>query len=589
MKGFGGEILYIDLGSEKVQKKKTDRKMVTDYLGGNGFGVTLLRGLVKKNTDPLGPKNPLILAAGTFSGSMIPESSQVGIFARSPLTGFLGETYIRGHLAPEMKFAGYDAFVIRNKSKKPVYLYITEDTVEFRDAKDLWGKDTWETEHTLKERLGPRIQMVSIGQGGENLVRFASLTHDFGRNGGRCGLGTVFGSKKLKAIVVQGSKKIEAAETGKLVNECKELYKQSMTTETVKYREYGTPGGLMGLNRQGALPTRNWQQSQFEGAEKISGEEMKHYWKYQVGCFSCPIACGKLTSFKKSKEEGPEYETIFALGSNCGVDDLAYITKANELCDKYGIDTITTGNIIALAFELGERGIIKDPQLKFGNKEYMPELIRKIAFREGLGKDMADGIVPFAKKYKALEYAVQVKNLEPGGFHASGLPAYALSIAVDVRGADHQRAGAYAIDLWLEGEKRFEPNNKAAEVIMRETTYTIFDSVGLCKHVRKIYPVEKMAELFTYLTGIKMTKDKLCEAGERIYNVEKLINIDLGWTIKDDVLPPRFLKDPLPDGPAKGQRIDQKIFEEMRRQYYLLRGWDEKGIPKATTRKRLGI
>lgn len=589
MKGFGGEILYIALDSEKVKKKKIDKKMAVDYLGGNGFGVMLLRGLVSKDTDPLGPENPFIIAAGTFSGTIIPESSSAGIFARSPQTGFLGETYVRGHFAPEMKFAGYDAFVITNKSKAPVYLYITDETVEFRDAKELWGKDTWETESTLKEEMGPRIQVLSIGQGGENLVRFAGITHDFGRNAGRCGLGAVMGSKMLKAIAVQGCKKIEAAQTGKLVNESKELYRQSMTEKTTKYRVYGTSGGLMGLNKQGALPTRNWQQSQFEGAEKISGQELKHNWKHEVACFSCPIACGKLTSFRTSREEGPEYETIYALGSNCGVDDLAWIAKANELCDRYGIDTITTGNMIALAFELGKRGIIKDPNLKFGNKKYMPVLIRQIALGEGLGKDMADGIVPFAKKYKAFDYAVQVKNLEPGGFHAAGLPAYALSIAVDVRGGDHQRAGAYAIDMWQEGERRFEADNKAAMVIMRETTYTVYDSLGICKFARKLYPPVKMAELFTSLTGIRIDHKKLSEAGERIYNVEKLINIDLGWKMKDDVLPPRITKDALPDGPAKGQKIDKKMFEEMRKQYYLLRGWDEKGIPKEAVRKRLGI
>jgi aldehyde:ferredoxin oxidoreductase len=389
------------------------------------------------------------------------------------------------------------------------------------------------------------------------------------------------GQKKLKAVAIHGDHPVKTANDKELFNRLIEMQRTAVGEGTEKYRIYGTPGGLKHLNSVGALPTRNWQQGSFEKAGEITGEEMRHYWKHDISCFSCPIACGKLTSSRKYRvsEEGPEYETIYALGSNCGIHDFNTIIDANKLCDTLGMDTISTGNAIALAFELGERGVIKDKKLRFGNGIKAIELIKDIAHRKGLGADMADGIVAFAKKYKALKYAVQVKGMEPGGFHPNGLPAYALSIAVDVRGADHQRAGAYGIDLAFCDEQRFAIKGKAKQVKESEDYYTLFDSFGLCKFARKIYSTERMAELWSLVVGRKVTPEELKKKAARIYDIEKAINVKLGWTKKDDSLPDRVLTMPLPDAPVKGRHIRKTDFEAMKREYYAARGWTN-GRPK---------
>lgn len=566
-------ILRVDLSKGKITKENITQSHRESYLGGNGFGAVELYRNIKKN--------PLIFAAGAMDGTLIPTANLTGVFGISPQTGFLGESYFKGHFGPEMRFAGYDVISITGESKKPALLLIEGDAVEIRDARDIWGKDAWKAQDHLRYEFGERVQTAIIGTAGENLVKFACITHDYGRQAGRTGMGCLMGQKKLKAVAIMGNKPVKTANDKKLFSRLSELYEAASGKGTEKYRVYGTPGGLKHLNEVGALPTRNWQQGSFERAGDITGEEMKHYWKHEISCFACPIACGKLTGSKKykTKEEGPEYETIYALGSNCGIHSFDTIIEANELCDTFGIDTITTGNLIALAFELGERKIINDKELKFGNGKKLLELIKEIAHRKGLGAEMADGIVPFARKYHALEYAMQVKGLEPGGFHPNGLPAYALSIAVDVRGADHQRAGAYGIDLAFSDEKRFAITGKAKQVKDSEDYYTLFDSLGVCKFARKIYSVDLMAELWSLVIGKKVTAAELKKKAAKIYDIEKAINVKLGWKESDDSLPARVLSLPLPDAPVKGRYINKKDFELMKREYYKARGWS-KGVPK---------
>ena len=566
-------ILRVDLSSGKIGKEELPKDYREKYLGGNGYGAVELYKHLKEN--------PLIFAAGGMDGTIIPTANITGVFGISPLTGFLGESYFKGHFGTEMMFAGYEIIFIKGESDRPVFLHIDGDNVSIEEAKEVWGKDAWKTEDHFKYRFGERVEVASIGVAGENKVKFACITHGYGRQAGRTGMGCLMGQKKLKAIVIRGNKPVKTANDEKLFGKILELDKLAEGEGTEKYRVYGTPGGLKHLNESGALPTRNWQQASFEKAEYITGEEMKHYWKHDISCFSCPIACGKLTSSRKYKvkEEGPEYETIYALGSNCGIDDFNTIIEANELCDTFGIDTITTGNLIALAFELGEKGIIKDKELVFGNGDKLLELIKQIAQRRGLGAEMADGIVPFAKKHKAMKYAMQVKGLEPGGFHPNGLPSYALSIAIDVRGADHQRAGAYGIDLAFCDEQRFSIKGKAKQVKEAEDYYTLFDSLGLCKFARKVYNVGLMAELWSLVIGKRVTADELKKKAAAIYDIEKAINVRLGWKESDDNLPERVTSMPLPNDPVKGRYIKQKDFEIMKKEYYAARGWT-KGVPK---------
>lgn len=603
MWGYAGEVLHIDLTRKKIKVSRTRNGFCEQYIGGNGFAISLLYNNTKPKIAPLEPENTLIFAIGPFAGTIIPTSGKYIVQAKSPLTDFMGESVSSGVWGQALKRAGYDAIVIKGRSEKPIYLFVDDNAIHFRDAKNLWGKDALQTSDIIGEELGDEnIATATIGLAGENLVKFANITNDRYRQAGRTGMGAVMGSKKLKAVAVRGTNKVEVYDLDKLMEVCGDLYKQCQGAGTEGYRVFGTAGSVLILNHLAALPTRNWQQASFELAEDISGEYIKeNYLAKTIACSGCPIACDHVTTVESGPYKGlvtsVEFETIYSLGSECGIGDFPAIAKANDLCDRLGLDTISTGVTIGWAMECFEKGILtkKDTggiELTFGNHEAQLEVIKRIAYREGIGDLLAEGVKRASERVGkgSKHFAMHNKGLELPGYDLRGLKACALGFSTSTRGGCHLRSSMYDFDL--KGKiDRFKADKKIGQIVKdREDLWAIVDSLILCKFIRGVLSTfDKLAELYTLVTGFKMTARRLREAGERIYNLEKAYNVREGWTKKDDYPPPRVVKDPIPDGVAKGALVTKKEFESMLGAYFAARGWTQEGIPTKRKLAELGL
>ena len=603
MFGYAGKILYIDLTHKKTKTSPIKNDFCKRYIGGNGFAIRLLYDNTKSNIDPLSPENALVFAVGPFAGTIVPTSGKYIVQAKSPLTNFMGESVSSGVWGQAFKRAGYDAMVIRGRAKKSTYLFVDDDIIRFKDAKNLLGKDSLETIDLIVEEIGDdNVCPATIGPAGENLVRIANITNDRYRQAGRTGMGAVMGSKNLKAVAVRGTKKVEVSNLEKLMEVCLGLYKECQEAGTKGYRTYGTPQSILIHNHLAALPTRNWQQSTFELAENISGEHIReHYLLNTIACAGCPIACDHLTAIEDGPYKGTtssvEFETIYALGSNCGIGDFPAIAKASDLCDRLGIDTISAGVTIGWAMECFEKGILtkKDTdgiKLTFGNHEAVIEVVKKMAYREGIGELLADGVKRASQKVgKGSEhFAMHNKGLEFPGYDLRGLKASALGFNTSTRGGCHLRSSMYDFDAKGKVD-RFKADKTLGKIVMdREDLWAIMDSLILCKFIRGVLnTVDRLAELYTLVTGIKMTGTQLQKTGERVYNMEKAYNVREGWTKKDDYPPPRIMEDPIPDGVAKGSLVPKKEFDLMLDAYFKARKWNSKGIPTKQKLAELGL
>lgn len=593
MLGYAGKILYVNLTHKKTRIENLRNGFCEKYIGGNSFAIRLLYDNTKPKINPLEPENALIFAVGPFAGTMVPTSGKYIVQAKSPLTNFMGESVSSGMWGQNLKRASYDAIVITGRAETPIYLFIDDEIAQFRESKDLWGKDALQTGQLIQEQIGDEnVSAATIGPAGEHLVKFANITNDTHRQAGRTGMGAVMGSKNLKAVAVRGTKKIEVHELDGLMEACRYLYKQCQEKATEGYRTYGTPQSVSVHNCLAALPTRNWQQATFESAENLSGEFLKsHYYAKTIACSGCPIACDHISVVKGSPYNGEvasvEFETIYALGSQCGVGYFPAIVKAANLCDQLGIDTISTGVVIGWAMECFERGILtkKDTEgieLTFGNHEAMIETIKKIAYREGFGNLLAEGVKNASNNVGkgSQHFAMHNKGLELPGYDVRGLKACALGFMTSTRGGCHLRSSMYDFDLKGKVD-RFKADVALGKMVKeREDAWAIMDSLILCKFMRSVCSTfDKFAELYTLVTGIRTTPDEMQRAGERTYNLEKAYNVREGWIKKDDYPPPRVMKDPIPDGAAKGSVVTKREFELMLDAYYEARGWNKDGIP----------
>ena len=574
------------------------------YIGGTGFGIRTLLDNQKPGIDPLDPENPLIYALGAVCNTMVPcGASKFGVFAKSPASNLLGEAYSTGQWGAELRSAGYDVLVIKGKAAKPKYIWIDDESVQLMDASHLWGKTTWETEDLIRKDLGDEYVRVSgIGQAGENLSRIACLINDHFRAAGRTGLGAVMGSKNLKAVAVRGTLDTCVADAPKLQEFCKDLYERARGPKTSKYRTLGTPANVLAMNKQGALPTRNFQAAMFEGAEKISGEYLNEHFITKIeGCSSCPMRCEHIGVVREGPFTGAtariEYEPTMAFGSNCGVDRLDAVIKSVELCDMYGLDAISAGMIIAFGMECFERGLITMQDtggldLRFGNADAMVEMVKKMAFRQDVGKILTDGVRQASKIIgKGSEaFALEIKGVELTGYDIRGLKTAALGYAVSRRGADHQRHGSYGPDM--DGRvDRFKADKSRGKIVAGdEDNYAIFDSVILCKFSRGIWNgYDEIAKIYTLVTGIPYTGEEMRKTGERINNLARIYNIREGLTRADDTVPPRVMNDPIPSGISKGSRVTQEDLNILLDGYYEARGWTPEGIPKSEKLKELDL
>jgi len=594
MFGYTGNVLYVDLTVGKSKVEHISEELCKKYLGGVGLATRLLYDLNPPNVDPLSPDNTLVFALGAFAGTVVPTGSKHGIAAKSPLTGFIGDSLASSFWSQALRRAGYDAVAIKGRAENPTYLFIDDNIVQFRDAKHLWGKGCLETDNLVKEEIGDETTSVSsIGPAGETLVRFACITNDRTRQAGRTGLGAVMGSKNLKAVAVRGTKAVQVAKLDEIMELCLDLYEKCQGTATEKYRILGTPSNVLVLNRLAALPTKNWQQATFEAAEKVSGEYMlEHYVSRISACSSCPIACEHICTVKDGPYAGSvapiDYESLYALGPDCYIDYFPAIIKAAELCDHYGMDTISTGGVIAWAMECYEKGLfhkndLDGLELNFGNHEAYVQLIHQIALRKGIGNLLAEGVKRASEKLGkgSEEFAMHIKGLELPGYDIRGLKTTALGLAIATRGGCHNRSPSYEPDVKGKVD-RFKAVKGQGKLAMEQEDFAaIFDSLILCKFIRGVFKdfYAEASKLYTLTTGIEITAQELKKTGERICNLKKIFNIREGWTRKDDHLPQRVMKDPIPYGVAKGAFVTEAEFDFLLSDYYEARGWDEHGIP----------
>ena len=614
-KGYRGKIIEVNLTEETIKVKKLDPSIVELYIGGRGFAIYYLIEHLKPKIDPLGEENILVISTGPLTGTLAPSSARYTIATKSPLTGVIGYANSGGHFAPELKYAGYDAIIIKGKAKSPKYLLIQDEKVSIEDASHLWGKDTWETDKILKsEYESSNLQILSIGQAGENKVLYAAIMNNLSRAAARTGVGAVMGSKNLKAIAVSGSGFVEVHSPEEFIEFTnKTLEKIYDDPAYPSLSDYGTSFLVDLAYLGGGLATNNNQFGVFDGYDGISAETF--YEKYKVksdSCFACPIHCGKYSRVEEGKYAGieggsPEYESIVCLGSKCGIGDLATIIYANDLCNRYGLDTISLGDTVAFAMEAYEKGVLtkKDTEgidLTWGNQDALIELIHKIAKREGFGDILADGTKIASEKINkgSEEYALHVKGMEPPAYDVRTAKAFGLGWATANRGADHLSALPNFELLgypkkkgieWFGSEKAVDPyawESKARMTVWHENFGAVVDSAEMCKYTCfSAYAVkpDDMTKFLSYATGMELTEEKIMEIGERIYNLERLFNEREGKAKNSDYLPKRFTEEPLPSGPAKGQVVE---LDKMLKEYYEIRGWVN-GAPKKEKLKELGI
>ena len=613
MHGWTGKFLRVNLTKSKITVEDLDPKIAKDFIGGRGMGVKYLYDEIDPKVDALSPDNKLIMVTGPLTGTGAPSSNRYMVVTKSPLTGAIAESSAAGNFATSLKYAGYDMIIFEGKAKKPAYLWIDDDNVEIRDAKNLWGKTTGETEVTAIAETAPEAKVACIGPAGENLVRFACVVNDMGRVAGRSGVGAVMGSKNLKAVAVRGTKGVKVADNDSFYKAMVEVYQDLVQTDYVEHFHHtGTPGVLALVQACGALPTRNFQTGVNPEWEKLSSETLEATVAVRKGmgmaCPACPVGCGRTSKVTAPDFAGigvgPEYETIGLLGSSAGVNDIRAVTKANFICNEMGMDTISTGGTIACAMELYEKGYLPEKDigmaLHFGDAKAVVELTEKIALREGFGDVLAEGAYRLAKKYGHPEFFMGVKGQEFPSYDPRGLQGMALGYATQSRGADHIRGevqdlSLYGVNTWRVTRDRniekvdpltWEDKPLLAKEI--QDWFAMIDSSGMCNFVFFLGRDEDQCrKLLETATGIDLGgHEGFMRTGERIFNQERLFNLKAGLTGKDDTLPKRMLEEPMPDGPAKGKVVP---LDKMLPEYYKLRGWDSKGVPTPEKLKKLGL
>jgi aldehyde:ferredoxin oxidoreductase len=589
MKGWTGKTLIVDLTTGAIATDTLDMDIACDFIGGRGVGARLLWDLVGPEVKPFDPENVLIIATGPITGTGFQTSNRFSVSTKSPLSGTVLDANSGGHWGMRLKRAGYDLMIIKGRAPEPVYMEISPDKVELKDAKHLWGKTVSETSEALGQNKNKR-NVLCIGPAGENLVRFAAIMNDVSRAAARGGPGAVMGSKNLKAIVCEGNERVDYEDKDRfrfVQYEATKMLKANPITSQA-FPDFGTSVVMNIINAIGALPTRNFQESEFENAEAISGEAMTDQILVKNdACWACPIACTRVTKTSNGKEgEGPEYETMWAFGAACGVDDIEAIAEAGYACNDLGMDTISAGSTIACAMELTERGLL-DSDLRFGRADLLVKAMEDVAYRRDVGDELAEGSARLAEKCGAPELSMSVKSLEMPAYDPRGMQGQGLLFATSNRGGCHMRGnmlGAEVLGL-PKLIDRFQVQGKASFVILHQDTAGVLDSLVACKFANIAVAEEYFARALTALTGVEFPTGELIQAGERIWNMERLYNIREGFSRADDTLPPRLLTEPA-GGASEGW---VSHLEPMLVEYYRARGWDENGVPKPAKLEELGL
>ena len=606
MEGYAGKIAWIDLTKENVKVEELEEAVARKYLGGKGLGAYLLYQNLSPNTHPYDPNNPLIFITGPLTGTTFPAVSRSAVITKSPMTGTFLDSYSGGFFGPQMKYAGYDGFIIMGKARKPVHIVVDNEKISIKEAEHLWGLSTSETENLLKNELkGERISIAAIGQAGERLVRFSGILNEK-RIYGRGGAGAVMGSKNLKAVVVKGNRKIRLAdETGfrEIVRRCQQkIGEHPMTKKGGVFPRIGTMMTVDLTQETGTFPTRNWQENTFDHAKEINGEAFERYLIRPRACFACPIGCSRDTKILRGGiefvSEGPEYETIYAFGSNCEIKDPEVIIAAEKLCDEYGMDTISCGAVIGYAMECFEKGLIPEKEMKginlsFGNGDALIEVIHLIAKREGMGGLLSEGVKIASEKIKGSStFAVHVKGLELPGYDPRGMKGQGLTYALSDRGACHLRSNTLRTELLGIPQviDRYAYEGKAEMVRELQLNYVTFDCLIACIFGAFAISLQDYTDALSSATGWPFTLKELRSIAERSWNLTRLFNVREGFTRKDDTLPERLFTQASTRGPSKGQVVDRDSFEKMLDEYYQVVGWERHtGVPTQEKLMELGI
>lgn len=582
---YTGKVLRVNLNTGSAKTEELNKQWAKEYLGGKGLAIKYLYEELQPGVDPWSEDNKLILMTGPLTGTIAPNSGKLAVAAKSPATGTILDCSIGGHFAPQLKYAGYDAVIIEGKAKMPVYLYIEDDKVELRSAEALWGQGAHETEHTIAESLGD-VVTLAIGQAGENLLPIACISSELYRQAGRGGIGSVMGSKNLKAISVRGTGGLDAPDIRKVSTALNKIKKEdTMDDENMWAYSDGTPMIVELSQEAGILPTRNFQDGSFEGYKKIDSEAVKGVLKAKKACFACPLACGNYVETGKTMVEGPEYETIALCSSNCGIDDLEALIEFNRLCDDYCLDTISAGSTVAFAMELTEKGI-HDFGIRFGDVEKFLQMPGLMSRREGVGADLADGVAAVAEKYGGEDFAMHVKKLEIPGYEPRGSFGMGLAYGTADRGACHLRAWPPPLEAFGDMDP-FTSEGKAEMVVEMQDDNAVKFSAIFCDFWA--LSTERMAEVLSLFIGREITADELTEIGERVYNLSRLFNEREGFDRKDDYLPKRIYNDKLLSGKTEGKLMPLEEYEKMLSEYYKIRGWDEDGKITEAKKKELGL
>jgi len=621
--GWAGRIADIDLAKSKISVRPLDREFALSYLGGTGFASRVLWDRVKSSKDPLNPENPLVFAVGPVTGTFFSPSGRFMVGFKAPLTGIWGEAHCGGHWGPQLKYAGFDMLTIQGRAPKPVYIMVNNGEITLQNAEHLWGRDTLETTDVIREEQGDEeVEVATIGIGGENLVKYAAIISSYYRAAGRGGAGAVMGSKNLKAVAVRGNGGVQVADTGHFMAVARKAFELMTTGKWGEMNEeslgkYGTTNLVSAIGEIGRLPTKNHTTGVYKDADAIGPDTIrKEFRRSRESCFGCAIQCKFISQVKSGPYQvvtgGPEYETLMAFGSNLLNNNLESIIYANQLCNLYGLDTISAGCTIAFLFEAAENDLItsKDADgldLSWGNHETMIALVNKIAHREGIGDLLAEGSMRAAKKIGkgAERFAIHVKGMEASGQDPRPQQSVGLTYATNVRGADHLRSLSCYEELGYPDVAIERFGKEHADEVMnlssttfkgtlikdQEDLYVLVDSLILCKYGTMwppVYYFDIMAELLLPLTGFKelgkVTNLRLI--AERISNLRRCFNVREGVTRAREQLHPRFTEQPMPEGPAKGRVCD---LNPMLDEYYDVRNWSRDGLPKRKELHRLGL
>jgi len=624
MYGWAGTILRVDLGSGTIERHLMDEHLCKNFVGGRGISAKLLFDEVGPEIEPLSPYNKLIFSCGPLSGTSAPSPARFHVTSKSPLTGIMGNSNAGGYFGPAMKRAGFDHLVIQGKAQEPVYLWINDDKIEIKSARHLWGKNIREAEAQIKEELGDRrVRVAAIGQAGENLVSIANIIHEE-RSASRTGMGAVMGSKNLKAVAIQGTKDVQLFDPDGFNRLAKEF--QQRIAKSDKYEHFRKNGGSTGTyatDKAGFLAIRNFQQTGgFEGIENFNPKNVApQFYLSNKPCFKCPIGCGKKFEVKEGPYAGEwgnkiEEGAFTPLGPVCGNDNIASVFKMNNMGNQLGLDLIEFASGMAVVMEWYEKGIVTEKdldgiQLTWGNHEAMAKMMEKVALRQGVGDVLAEGIVKASRQFgkEAEAYVSHSKGMVMGGVDSRIMKGTSLGFATSTRGACHLTAlvpvefPAFPVMTKEEAEAKFgtadvmDPSSykKASPLIYYQHKSLMCDLFQVCKFLlglgtgTKDFSFDNLYTLFYLATGVKVNEEEMLTVAERVHNVERAYSCREGLDRKDDRLIGKWANEPVPNGPYKGEKIDSEKWEVMLDEYYRLRGWDEKGIPKKEKLKELGL